>query len=124
MTEVLDTVKTTIEGRLQELEAEATRLRGVLTNLDGRRTRQGRRGHRSSAARSRRPAQAAAKNGGRKLGKRQQQFLDAVEKAPGARVSEIAKSIGIRPQQGYAIARRLRQQGSIRKRGKGYAVRS
>jgi len=46
-----------------------------------------------------------------------------VKKNPGVPVSGIAKDIGIAPQQLYPVARRLHENGQIRKRGKGYAVR-
>ena len=52
-------------------------------------------------------------------GQRQQQFLAAVKKNPGARGSEIAKEMGVPPSQAYALARRLQQNGQIRKAGPG-----
>jgi len=38
-------------------------------------------------------------------------------------VSQIAKGMGVAPQQLYPIGRRLHQRGQIRKQGKGYAVK-
>jgi CRP-like cAMP-binding protein len=95
MADVVDQARKAIETRLRELEDEARRLRDALTSL-----------------------------GGRKPATRQQQFLAAVKKNPGAPVSEIAKDIGVSPKQLYPVARRLREKGEIRKRGKGYAVKS
>ena len=39
-------------------------------------------------------------------------------------MSQIAKEMGVAPNQLYPVARRLREKGEIRKRGKGYAVKS
>jgi Mn-dependent DtxR family transcriptional regulator len=39
-------------------------------------------------------------------------------------VSEIAKTMGISPQQGHGIAKRLRERGEIKKQGKGYALKA
>jgi transposase-like protein len=47
-----------------------------------------------------------------------------VKKDPGAPVSQIAKDLGVAPQQLYTVARRLHQNGEIRKQGKGYVVKS
>jgi len=114
MADVVDQARKAIETRLRELEDEARRLRDALTSLGGRKpaTRHRRTpGRRSTTRRTPR-------------GERQQQFLAAVRKSPGAPVSEIAKNIGVSPQQLYPVARRLREKGEIRKRGKGYAVKS
>jgi predicted Rossmann fold nucleotide-binding protein DprA/Smf involved in DNA uptake len=111
MQDVLSEARKVIETRLHELENEARKLRGVLANLDGGKPARRRRRRRSATRRAPR-------------GQRQQQFLAAVKKNPGAPMSQIAKDMGVAPQQLYAIARRLHQKGEIRKRGKGYAVKS
>ncbi len=113
MVDVLDQARKAIEARLHELEDEARHLRDALGSLDHHRLRG--RGRRTTTKRS--TARRAPR------GQRQQQFLAAVKKNPGAPVSEIAKEMGVAPSQLYPVARRLREKGEIRKRGKGYAVK-
>jgi DNA invertase Pin-like site-specific DNA recombinase len=110
--DVLDQARKAIEARLRELEDEARHLRDALGSLDHHRLR-GRR----------RPATTKRTTRRAPRGQRQQQFLAAVKKSPGAPVSEIAKEMGAAPSQLYPIARRLRQKGEIRKQGKGYAIK-
>ncbi len=113
MADVVEQARRVIETRLHELEAETRRLRNALTSLGDRRP---------STARRRTKRQTATRRAPR--GQRQKQFLDAVKKNPGAPVSEIAKDIGVAPQQLYPVARRLHEKGEIRKQGKGYAVKA
>jgi DNA invertase Pin-like site-specific DNA recombinase len=113
MPDVLDQAREAIETRLIELEAEARRLKSALRGLGVGKPAGGRR----RLATKRRSTTRAPR------GQRQEQFLAAVRKNPGTPVSEIAKQIGASPSQLYTIARRLHQQGRIRKRGKGYALR-
>jgi predicted Rossmann fold nucleotide-binding protein DprA/Smf involved in DNA uptake len=110
--DVVDQARKAIETRLHELEDEARRLRDALASLGG---------HRPSTARRRTRRRSTTRRAPR--GQRQQQFLDAVKKNPGVPVSEIAKEIGVSPQQLYPVAHRLRERGEIRKRGKGYTVK-
>lgn len=119
--DVIEKVRATLADRLQELEQESERLRSALQNIDGRGNR---RMARRRGAQGRRSRRKTSPGDERKLGKRQEQFLAAVKRKPGAGVPELAKSIGIRPQQGYSIAQSLSKRGRIRKSGKGYALRS
>jgi hypothetical protein len=57
-------------------------------------------------------------------GQREEQFLTAIKKNPGAPVSQIAKDVGVSPNQLYTVAHRLHQKGEIRKRGKGHGIKS
>jgi hypothetical protein len=111
MQDVLAEARKVIETRLKELEDEAQKLRDVLANLDGGKPTRRRRRRPPSTRRAPR-------------GQRQEEFLIAVKRNPGVPVGQIAKEIGVAPQQLYPIARRLHQKGEIRKRGKGYAVKS
>jgi hypothetical protein len=115
MPDLLDQARKAIEARLRELEDEARHLRDALGNLDH---------HRLGG--KRRPTTTKPRSKARRAprGQRQKQFLAAVKKDPGAPVSQIAKDMGVAPNQLYPIARRLHQKGEIRKRGKGYAVKS
>jgi hypothetical protein len=122
MPDVLDEARRTIEKRINELEEELKSLRRALGKLgDGRRP--SRRRSRRSSRQSRSPARAST-DGGRRLGKRQEQFLGVVKKNPGSQVAELSRSIGISPQQGYGIAESLRKRGRIKKQGKGYAIKA
>ena len=114
MADVVDQARKAIQTRLDELEEEARRLKSALASLAPKPAR--RRGR--SPAR-RRPTTRRAPRG-----QRQEQFLAAVKKNPGAPVSQIAKDVGVAPQQLYTVARRLHQKGEIRKQGKGYAIKS
>jgi hypothetical protein len=112
MADTLDLARRAIQTRLNEIEDEARRIRNALTHLGDRRPTR----NRSRTTRRRGPARRAPR------GQRQQQFLAAVRKHPGARGSEIAKEMGVPPSQAYALARSLQQKGEVRRRGKGYAV--
>jgi hypothetical protein len=114
MPDLLDQARKAIQGRLQELEDEARRLRAALTHLgDGKSTA----GRRRTATRRGSTTRRAPR------GRRQEQFLAAVRKNPGIPVSQIAKDMGVASAQLYPIARRLHQKGEIRKRDKGYAFK-
>ena len=113
MADVIDEARKAIEGRLHQLEDEVRRLRDALTHL----------GDDKPPARRRRTTTRRRSTKRAPRGQRQQQFLAAVKKHPGARGSEIAKEMGVPPSQVYALARSLQQKGEIRKRGKGYAVK-
>jgi hypothetical protein len=98
-----------IEKRLNELRRETKELEGALRSL-GR-----------SGSTKRRSAPQGPKP---RRSKRSEQFKRALANSPGARVSEIAKKIGISPQQGHGIAKRLRERGEIKKQGRGYALKA
>jgi predicted Rossmann fold nucleotide-binding protein DprA/Smf involved in DNA uptake len=114
MPDVLDQARKAIEAGLREFDHEAGRLRNALANLGG-----------GTPAGNRRPTTKRRSTTRRApRGQRQEQFLAAVKKNPGAPVSQIAKEMGVQPSQAYTLAHRLHQKGEIRKRGKGYAVQS
>jgi DNA invertase Pin-like site-specific DNA recombinase len=105
-----------LESRLEELRSEAAELESALRGLgDGSRRRR-----RTAGDRGRR---AGRVQGRPRRGQRAEQFKRALAKAPGTPVSEIAKGIGISPQQGHGIAKRLRERGEIKKQGSGYALK-
>jgi hypothetical protein len=113
-----DTVKQAriaMERRLGELREEQSRLEGALDAL-GWPTRDGhaRPARRSRAGRARRAAR----------GQRQVEFLDAVGRKPGAPIPELAREMRLPPARLYAIARKLRSDGKIKKNGRGYTVRA
>src|SRR5438046_2474239 len=113
MPDVVDQAVEAIETRLRVVEDEVRRLMAALASLgDGKLTAGPRRTTSPRSTTRRAPR-----------GQRQQQFLAAVKKNPGAPVSQIAKDIGVAPQQLYPVARRLHEKGEIRKRGNGYTVK-
>lgn len=109
----IDQARKLMTDRLSELENERKAIEAALASLDeksaGKPTGSKRR-RRSVARRARR-------------GERQVQFLDVVREHPGEPISEIAKEMGVRPQQLYPIARRLSDQGAIAKFNGGYEAK-
>ena len=134
MPDALDDARRLIEARLAEIEPEARRLERAIAILGegspSRRRRPGR--PRTSEAKSapapptpRRPAPRKRKAGSRAArGQRREELLAAIKASPGARPSELAGSIGIRPTQVHALIAKARAEKLIVKRGKGYALKS
>jgi IclR helix-turn-helix domain len=115
MPDTIDSARSLIEARLRQLDAEAERLGRALHSLgEGRSTKP--RGRPRRKASSRKAAKRAPR------GQRRQQFLAALEKSPGAKASEIAKQLGISPNQAHTLARRLHKQKAIRRSGRGYRL--
>jgi sugar-specific transcriptional regulator TrmB len=118
MADGLDQARRAIEDRLRELDSESKRLREALSKLEPNGN-----APRSRSSRTRTRGAGSARRAGR--GERQQQFLAAVKKHPGAKPPEIAKEMGVEPSHVYTLARRLHESGKIRKRrGGGYALKS
>jgi sugar-specific transcriptional regulator TrmB len=110
-----------IEKRLTELRAETKELEDALKHLGSR-----------SASRARAASKRARSSSGRRRGKtanraprgrRQEELLKAIKAKPGATASELADKIGVARPQAYSLVRRLREQGRIKKQGKGYAAK-
>ena len=53
-----------------------------------------------------------------KKGERDKQFLAYVKEHPDKRLSEIARGIGIKPQSANGVAKRLVEQGKVKKSAK------
>ncbi len=118
MSEAIESARKMIEARLRELDLEAKRLDRALQSL-------GESGPAKRRGRPRRKAATSAKGKRRApRGQRRGQFLAALEKSPGAKASEIARQLGISPNQAHTLARRLHKQKAIRKSGKGYRLAS
>jgi hypothetical protein len=133
VSKTIDDARRLIESRLAEIEAEARRLEQAVASLDeagpSRRGRRGRRrqseGKAAPAALSpRRPASRKRKAGRRAArAQRREQLLAAIEATPGARPSELARSIGIRPTQVHALIAKARAEKLTVKSGQGYALK-
>lgn len=112
-----------IEQRIQELDSERAGLVEALSSLtvfdhagDKRANGHSARPRTPTAGRSSLPS-----NGKRApRGQRQTQFLTQLTSNPGASMSEIARKMGVKPQQLYPIAHRLEQSGAIVKAATGY----
>jgi predicted Rossmann fold nucleotide-binding protein DprA/Smf involved in DNA uptake len=108
-----------IESRLQELDGERDRLIEALRSLPDSAPTAQTRPPRNARKQARRGAKASSKRAGR--GERQRQFISEITATPGATMTEIARRMGVAPQQLYPIARRLESEGAIVKNDKGYA---
>ena len=107
----IDRARELIESRLEQLDRERDRLREALTHLGG-------------APRARTPRRAArpTASGRAGRGQRQAEFLEQVQANPGASVPDLAREMGVQPQQLYAIVRRLTAAGALAKRDGAYVV--
>lgn len=114
----VDQVHSILTARLAELDAEREKLASALVHLGDRSRPSG------NASRSTRPPHGRAR--GRRestpRGRRQAQVLAALKGSDGMRPSQIAKAIGIAPQQASAILRRLVATGEVRKNGSVYSI--
>jgi hypothetical protein len=130
MPDHIDRARQLIESRLADLDAEAESLERALASLlgegAGAKRRPGRPRKRASVAAAPpqpKPARRKRKSSKRaRRGQRREQFLAAVKKSPGAKVSEIARELGISANQTHTLAGRLHQQKVIRKSGMGYRL--
>jgi hypothetical protein len=130
--DTIDNARQLIRSRLADLDVEAESLERALVSLGegtGAKRRPGRPRKRASVAtappqpkRARRKGKGKSKGKRAPRGQRREQFLTALAKSPGARVSEIAKQLGISANQTHTLAGRLHQQKAIRKSGKGYRL--
>lgn len=107
----IDRARELIESRLDQLERERDQLREALTHLGGGAPR---------ARRTRAAGPTASGRAGR--GQRQAEFLEKVQANPGASVPDLAREMGVQPQQLYAIVRRLTAGGTLAKRDGTYVV--
>jgi MarR family len=121
MSETTEQVRALLNGRLEEIHAEAERLQRALESLagapaNGRRAAPARRGSRAAAHKPR--GRRAAR------GERQVQLLAALEKAPGATSAELARAIGVAPSQASVLIAKARAQKLIVPSGDGYALKA
>jgi hypothetical protein len=133
MAEDLKDARAAIERQIAELEGQIERLRSALAYLDEvdgadvpktAAPARARRATKSSAP-SRRKSRTKSSGSRAPRGERQKQFLAVVKKRPGAKAVDIAKEMGITPNQVHGLAHRLSQAGQIRKQRRGgYALAS
>ncbi len=112
----MDTIqkaRTLMNRRLEDLSRERMQLETALSHLTDRSLLRAGSGGSGNGGRSRPRA---------RRGQRELEFLAAVKARPGSRMTEIAREIGVKPQQLYPIARRLSESGAVKKSGRGYEV--
>jgi hypothetical protein len=123
-----------IQSRLAELDAEAKQLERALGSLGersrSRHRRPGRPRKRAAAATSAPPKPKRRARRKRKStkraprGQRREQLLAAIKASPGARPTELAKSIGVKSTQVHPLIAKARAEKLIVKRGKGFALKA
>jgi hypothetical protein len=128
-----DAARILIQARLTDLDAELKRLERALASLgegDSPKRRPGR--PRKAAAASAPASEKPERRTPRKRktakraprGRRREQLLTAIKAVPGARPSELANSIGVKPAQVHALIAKARADKLIVKKGNGYALKS
>jgi hypothetical protein len=117
MTDMLQEARSKLTDALHEIEREEKRLLRALQSLEGHLP-----GSHWRRAQARRSTARRAKRAPK--GKRREQFLEAVHEQPGITVAQAAKKIGVPPQRLYPVARSLRKERAISKRGAGYRVKA
>ncbi len=132
MSDTIHDARRLIESRLAEIAAEAEQLERALAHLGKGSPRDP--GRRSTSRDSTAPPPASkprrrrtSKVGAGKRaarGERGEQLLAAIGASPGARPSELAETIGIRPTQVSVLIAKARGERLIVKSGKGYALGS
>jgi hypothetical protein len=128
VSKTIDDARNLIQSRLAEIDAEARQLERALASLGegggpGRRLRRSPKPAVTATSKPRRRAAPRRKAGRRAArGQRREELLAAIKAAPGARPSELAKSIGIRSTQVHALIAKARAEKLIVRRGQGYAL--
>jgi hypothetical protein len=142
VSETIEDVRKLIESRLAEISVEASDLERALAGFrDGSAARPRRSGRgrtlTRAAAKKAAPAMLSTKTAPKPRttprrkgpkraarGERREQLLAAIAASPGARPSELAQAIDIRPTQVSVLIAKLRGERLIVKSGKGYALKS
>jgi hypothetical protein len=128
--DTIDDARRLIQSRLDELDTEAKQLERALASLgegSGPPRRRPRRPSRSAAVSTRpKPTPAPRRRRSKRAarGQRREQLLAAIKATPGARPSELARSIGIRSTQVHALIAKARAEKLIVKKGAGYVVKA
>lgn len=118
MAENAEKARRLLEAVLAEVDDESTQLKAALLALPP--SRQG-------SASPPPPVSAVALAGRRKVdraprGHRRDAFIAALGESPDSSAASLAKELGISANQAYGIARRLHDQGILKKRGSRYRL--
>ena len=106
MPDAISRARDALDERRRELASELKQIERALGSLPDR--------VRPSRRRSSKAARVVRRS------PRGDQFLKAVRGKPGMGTSEIAKKLGISPQQASGVAARLKKQGRLRKKDRGW----
>ena len=118
-TEAVEQAKELLRSRLSEIDKERVQLEHALSSLGSGRVK------RVASKPGRRPGSKRRSGGKRaRRGQREAEFLAQIKSSPGAKISEIAGTIGVAPQQLYPIARRLSDSGKVTRKGEGFHLSS
>jgi hypothetical protein len=121
MSETTEQVRALLHARLEEIHAEAERLKRALESLTGApangRSAASPRGDSRSSTHKTRGRRAAR-------GERQAQLLAELEKSPGATSAELARAIGVAPSQASVLVAKAKAQRLIVSQGSGYALKA
>ena len=107
--DTIDQARKLMKDRLSELENERKAIEAALASLDEKSA-----GRPTGSKRRRRSVARRARRG---------QFMTVVRDHPGEPMAELAREMGVRPQQLYPIARRLSDEGAIAKFNGGYQAK-
>jgi len=119
-----------IESRLTEIRDETSKLERALTHLGEGDVEPRPRRKVSAAGTPTRPKSKRRAGSGAKAtkrasrGQRREELLAAIEATPGARPSELAETIGVRPTQVSVLIAKARAERLIVRSGKGYELKS
>ena len=123
----IDAIRQLIESRLADLDEERERLERAIVSLSGggargqKRARSSARSAPSSTPTAKlRPSRSGVKRAAR--GQRRAELLAAMKANPGARPSQLANTLGIKPAQVHALLAKARAESLVVKDGRGYAV--
>ncbi len=132
MTDFLETKRTEITARLEELKPlveEFHRLEAAeraLAGVDAKPAPTPRPGARAKRSGASAPAGGGGGRRGRPKGsgQRAQQALDLVRNQPGITIPDLAESMGIKQNYLYRVMPDLAEQGLVTKSGRGWHIRS
>lgn len=129
MSSSIDDVSQLIASRLADLDTEAKQLKRALVSLGKGSSSRRRPGHprkraavKASAPAKPRDARNRKKGKRAPRGQRREQLLAVLKATPGARPSELAEAIGVKPAQVHALIAKARAEKLIVKSGKGYVL--
>ncbi len=132
MSKTIDDARQLIQSRLTALDAETRKLERVLVGLgEGTARNRGPGRPRKRAAVDASTSKPKHRSGRQRKsskraprGHRRQQLLAAINDNPGARPSQLAKSIGVKSTQVHTLIPKARAEKLIVKRGNGYALKA
>lgn len=121
-TDVLDQAAGLVKNRLDEIDAERTRLERALAELNGDARKPGRPRRGSAKPKAATPPKPKAKRRRRSGTTRADQAVDLIAKNPGISASDIAKAMKIKPNYLYRVLGDLEKEKRVKKDGRHYTA--